>query len=90
MKAFHAIVEGEVQGVGFRYSAAREARAIGLCGWVRNAEDGTVEVWAQGDPANLDLFIDWLWQGPSAASVRDVRLSWENPIQSYNSFGVVF
>ena len=90
MKAFHAIVEGEVQGVGFRYSAAREARAIGLTGWVRNAEDGTVEVWAEGDSAELDLLIDWLRQGPSTAWVKNLRFTWENPTASYSSFGVAF
>ncbi|MDP2791584.1 MAG: acylphosphatase [Rectinemataceae bacterium] len=90
MKAIHAIVEGEVQGVGFRYSAMREARALGVAGWVRNADDGTVEVWAEGDEAALEEFLAWLKVGPSAAWVRDVTLSWEAPKGTYTSFGIAF
>ena len=90
MKAFHVIVEGEVQGVGFRYSALREARALGVLGWVRNTEDGTVEVWAEGEEAGLEEFLAWLRVGPSAAWVRDVKVSWESPKGSFASFGVAF
>ncbi len=90
MKAFHAIVEGEVQGVGFRYSAMREARELGVAGWVRNAEDGTVEVWAEGEDAALGEFIAWLKVGPSAAWVREVKLKWDAPKGSYTSFGIAF
>jgi len=90
MKAFHAIVEGEVQGVGFRYSAAREARSLGVLGWVRNAEDGTVEVWAEGGEEDLDAFQNWLRIGPSAAWVRGVKVSWETPRGTYKAFGIAF
>jgi len=90
MKAFHAIVEGEVQGVGFRYSALREARALGVAGWVRNADDGTVEVWAEGEDAALEEFLAWLKVGPSAAWVRGVKVSWEVPKGTYSSFSVAF
>ena len=90
MKAIHAIVEGEVQGVGFRYSAMREARALGVAGWVRNADDGTVEVWAEGDDAALEEFIAWLKVGPSAAWVRALNVSREAPKGTYTSFGIAF
>lgn len=90
MKAFHAIVVGEVQGVGFRYSAAREARSLGIRGWVRNAEDGTVEVWAEGGEKDLDAFLEWLRIGPSAAWVREVRSTSESPRGIYSSFGIAF
>ncbi len=54
MKRIHAVVRGRVQGVGFRASAAHEARRLGLNGWVRNCFDGTVEVLAAGDDAAVD------------------------------------
>ena len=90
MKAIHAIVEGSVQGVGYRYAALREARALGISGWVRNADDGTVEVWAEGEEAALEEFLAWLKTGPSAAWVRDVKVSREVPNGTYSSFGIAF
>ncbi len=90
MRAFHAVAEGEVQGVGFRYSAAREARSLGITGWVRNAEDGTVEVWAEGGEEELDAFLEWLRTGPSSARVSGLRLTWETPRGIYSSFGIAF
>ena len=90
MKAIHVIVEGEVQGVGFRYSALREARALGVGGWVRNADDGTVEVWAEGGEAALGEFLAWLKVGPPAAWVREVKVSRESPKGIYVSFEIAF
>jgi acylphosphatase len=90
MKAFHAIVEGEVQGVGFRYSAQRRARALGLDGWVRNMADGSVEVWAEGAKESLDDFLEWLSRGPPSAEVTQVRSTWEMPRGIYRDFGIAF
>lgn len=90
MRAIHCFVRGEVQGVGYRYSAAREARALGVVGWVRNLEDGSVEVWAEGWEEDLKVFEDWLWKGPSSAVVRGVDASWATPTGRYESFGVAF
>ena len=65
-------VHGVVQGVGFRWSAARRAEALGLRGWVKNCADGSVEVGAQGTAAALDQFEDWLRRGPRGARVERV------------------
>lgn len=57
----HYLVKGRVQGVGFRWYVHREAGALGLRGWVRNTEDGHVEVVAAGEPeelASLRLALD--------------------------------
>jgi len=89
MKAIHVIVEGEVQGVGFRYSAMREARALGLTGWVRNAEDGSVEVWAEGEESALDEFSLWLEHGPDYARVEKVRVTREMALEIYSSFSTI-
>ena len=70
MKRFRAIVSGRVQGVGYRASAAHEARRLGVRGWVRNRPDGTVEVDAQGDEAVLETFLVYLRQGPPGARVK--------------------
>ena len=72
--AFRARVTGRVQGVGFRWSAVREARRLGLRGWVRNGDDGSVEVEAEGDPPALADFLEWLRRGPAGAFVSDVEV----------------
>jgi acylphosphatase len=76
VKRFRAIVRGRVQGVGFRASAASEARRLQLTGWVRNLLDGTVEVEAQGDDAAAESFLAWLRRGPSYAHVTSVNPEW--------------
>lgn len=76
MKRFRAIVSGRVQGVGYRASAAHEARRLGVLGWVRNRFDGTVEVEAQGDEAVLQPFLVYLRQGPPGARVKFVDVDW--------------
>lgn len=64
-----------MQGVGFRWSAAGEARRLGLTGWVRNRADGAVEGVAQGPPEALERLRAWLAQGPPASRVDTVL--WE-------------
>lgn len=68
----HFLVRGRVQGVGFRWYVQREAAALELCGWVRNTEDGHVEVLAAGDPAVLDLLRKALRRGPRGSRVDAV------------------
>ena len=85
--AFFARVQGRVQGVGFRYSAYREARRLGLNGWVRNSGDGAVEVWAEGPPEKLSQFLSWLHKGPQFSRVDSVER--ENKIpKGYNGFNI--
>lgn len=67
-----ARVTGHVQGVGFRASAVRQAHLIGVRGWVRNNEDGSVEALLQGDHEQVDRMLSWLHAGPRAARVSEV------------------
>jgi len=73
MRALRIVVEGRVQGVGYRAWTVAEARRLGLNGWVRNRRDGSVEVLAAGDPAALDHFVRLLGDGPRAAAVTNLR-----------------
>jgi acylphosphatase len=68
-------VHGEVQGVGYRRFAQREAQALGLAGWVRNASDGSVCGEVEGPEASLATLQARLTRGPSFATVS--RLDWE-------------
>ncbi|MCG3203008.1 MAG: Acylphosphatase [Gammaproteobacteria bacterium] len=70
--AIHCLVSGRVQGVCYRAFAQREARRLGVTGWVRNLPDGRVEVTAAGPPVALEEFRRWLHRGPPQAVVREV------------------
>ena len=71
--SYRFTVSGQVQGVGFRYSASAQARRLGLSGWVANRGDGAVEGVASGPDAALAQFHDWLRRGPPAARVKGVE-----------------
>jgi acylphosphatase len=67
-------VSGRVQGVYYRASTASQARRLGVTGYARNLADGRVEVLACGEPEAVDALCAWLWKGPPAARVSDVRV----------------
>ena len=69
-----------MQGVGFRFFAREAAAREGLRGFVRNLEDGRVEVQAEGDQAALERFERALHQGPPAAEILDVAMSELPPV----------
>jgi DNA ligase D-like protein (predicted 3'-phosphoesterase) len=71
-RAVRAVVEGSVEGVGFREGVRRRADELGVSGWVRNCDDGAVAVHAEGEPAAVDALLDFLREGPRGASVADV------------------
>ena len=66
-------VSGRVQGVGFRDALLREARRLGVTGWVRNRADGSVEALVQGSPEAVEKIIGWARRGPPAALVTALR-----------------
>ncbi|WP_448002875.1 acylphosphatase [Agromyces bauzanensis] len=73
------IVHGEVQGVGFRYSARYEAARLGVAGWVRNRPDGAVEAEIEGDEASVAVMLEWFAEGPPGAVVRRAEVSEVEP-----------
>jgi acylphosphatase len=76
VERLHGFVHGDVQGVGFRYFLMREAQRLGLTGWVRNRDDGTVEFVAEGSRANLELLKQAAERGPRMARVDRVEGRW--------------
>ena len=68
-------VTGRVQGVSFRWYAAREAERHGVHGWVRNEPDGSVAAHLEGEDGAVDAVVGWLREGPSYAAVRGVAVT---------------
>ncbi|MGA9567758.1 MAG: acylphosphatase [Candidatus Korobacteraceae bacterium] len=81
------LVSGRVQGVGFRWFVEREAATLGITGWVRNREDGRVEVMATGTREQLSALHARLRDGPRAARVDEVAVS-PAPFLEGKSFGI--
>jgi acylphosphatase len=72
----HAIVDGSVQGVGFRMFVQEHAQSMGLTGWVRNKFDGRVEVMAEGPRYKLEQLVEKLRLGPRSAYVTELQNEW--------------
>jgi acylphosphatase len=83
--AMRYFVRGRVQGVGYRYFAQRAATDLGLTGYVRNLDDGRVEVYAVGGPQKLSELAGLLAHGPRWADVRGIEQQ-EAAVQQYGSF----
>jgi acylphosphatase len=82
------IISGQVQGVGFRFSAYDEAVALGVAGFVRNLPGGEVDIVAEGPRENLKMLASWAHQGPPSARVTDVREEWLDPTGEFTEFRI--
>ncbi len=90
-KTLKIIVQGRVQGVGYRWFAREAARNLGIKGFVRNLQNGDVEIVAQGTPEVLDQFIQELSRGPAFAHVVNLEIEELNlPEDRYRSFEIAF
>ena len=72
MQVRRLVITGIVQGVGFRYSMAAQARLLGLSGWVRNRRNGSVEAMVAGDAGQVAEILAWSRIGPAGAAVENV------------------
>lgn len=86
--ARHLLIEGRVQGVFFRASTRREARRLGVVGWVKNLPDGRVEAVVQGEPDAVDALVQWCHHGTSMARVDTVTESETDARDGLSSFEV--
>ncbi len=88
MKRMHMVVQGMVQGVGFRYHVAQWASLYRINGWVRNNSDGTVEVDAQGDDEDMALFLECVRRGPHFSRVDKLAIKEIQNLENYKTFSV--
>ena len=85
----HVLISGRVQGVCFRMFAENEARLRKLTGWVRNLASGQVEAVFEGPKGSIEDMIVWCRQGPPAARVTKVDVTWENFRGDFSDFRIV-
>ncbi|HTC71583.1 MAG TPA: DNA polymerase ligase N-terminal domain-containing protein [Solirubrobacteraceae bacterium] len=86
-RAIRAAVTGYVQGVGFRDATCRRAHELGLMGWVRNAQDGSVEVHGEGSAAAIEALASFLRVGPRGAAVAEVALR-DVKVEGHEQFAI--
>jgi len=86
----HILVYGLVQGVGFRWFVEREAKKLGLKGYVKNLFTGEVEVVVEGDRGMIEELIEVLRVGNRASRVKDVRVTWRPFENKYTDFRITF
>lgn len=84
----HMRIYGDVQGVFFRANTKERADALGLTGWVRNREDGSVECVAEGEKEKLEKLLEWCKTGPPGASVSEVRSEWKEFKGEFRNFSI--
>lgn len=90
VQELHATVHGRVQGVGFRYFVVEKALSMGLRGYARNTDDGSVEVLAQGPRPALEKLLALVQRGPTAAHVDEVEVGWRTLSTHLSGFHVRF
>ncbi|MCA9607135.1 MAG: acylphosphatase [Myxococcales bacterium] len=88
-KRIHLVVRGRVQGVYFRASAQREARQLGLTGWVKNRNDGAVELVAEGEEDQVKDLLAWAQSGPSTARVDRIETRWRSYTGEFPDFRIL-
>lgn len=72
-------VRGRVQGVFFRAEARARAESLGVAGWIRNADDGSVEAVFEGEDEQVSSLVEWCRHGPAGARVDEVEVVQEEP-----------
>ncbi|MBN8608966.1 MAG: acylphosphatase [Deltaproteobacteria bacterium] len=88
LKRIHLVIRGRVQGVYYRASAVREAKRLGLTGWVKNRPDSGVELVAEGEEDQVKDFLAWAQHGPSTARVDKIDTRWRSYTGEFASFTI--
>jgi len=90
MQRLHVLISGIVQGVGFRYYVISHARRLNVKGFVKNLDDGRVEVVAEGDSKKLEELKKLLKKGPYGSKVEDAEITTEKYENEFQDFDVRF
>ena len=88
-KEVYCVVYGNVQGVFYRQYASDKARELGITGYAKNMEDGTVEVVAQRSEENLRNYLGFVSAGPENAQVESINVSWGPAEEKFSQFDIL-
>jgi len=86
MKRLHLIIQGQVQGVGFRYFSSQEAQKLGLTGFVMNLPNTEVEIVAEGPEEALKIFLNQCYNGFGRSKIDNIEIHWSGPIGEFSNF----
>lgn len=81
-------IYGRVQNVFFRDATRRQAKKLGLTGYVMNQEDGSVVITAEGEKDKLKELIDWCYNGPILAKVEKIDIDWQKVTGQFKKFEI--
>ena len=86
----HVIIEGRVQKAFYRMNALDEARDLGLTGWIKNLDDGSVEAVFEGPENIVKEMLLWCKEGPRLAKVRNMKTEFEEPTSEFKDFRIIY
>ena len=89
IKCVQISIRGRVTGVYFRASAQREAKRLGITGWVRGRNDASIEILAEGEEDAIKELVSWAHHGPSAARVENVDVRYRSYSGDYSDFRII-
>lgn len=88
MKQLHVIFRGRVQGVGFRFNTQMIARSFPVTGFVRNLQDGTVELAAEGEETILQNFLKAIRESRLSHNIEELNADWKDAAGSWKHFSI--
>ncbi len=89
-QSVHILVSGKVQGVFFRQATKVVAIKNNVTGWVKNLENGQVEILLEGDDKNVNSVIDWCYNGPANSRVDQIKIEQQEIFDQYPTFEVLY
>ncbi|KJJ42563.1 acylphosphatase [Bacillus subtilis] len=90
MLQYRIVADGRVQGVGFRYFVQMEADKRKLAGWVKNRDDGRVEILAEGPENALQSFLEAVKNGSPFSKVADISVTESRSLEGHHRFSIVY
>ena len=87
MKSTHLVISGRVQGVFFRDNTRKKSKELGLFGYAKNLDDGTVEVVLQGDKNKINTLVEFLRKSPGMSKVDDIKIK-NIDLEKFNNFEI--
>ena len=88
MPTINLLIKGNVQGVFYRATAKQIANELGVTGWIKNTNEGSVEVTVSGNEQQLEKFVNWCKKGPDKAAVKEVVVTQKDET-SFKGFSIV-